>query len=308
VSIGIGILLGGVWVVSIQPGGGGVDLGTWDEEIVELNAEDLVSILEYNETDEVIPSTQTVPLLKQPSIIPQQSMPMDRETRSESSMPSISGIDNQRPRRANTLYDSPRLPSIHTAGHSMISPDLQHARISTSPAESPILNRLLSHTRAPMHQPSSFHLPHPHAHPLTHGTLSSTLGPAFQIGLSPVSPGFAILPMERKKTNTYAAGGDGVNGNSGPGRRRYWTHRIQRRRTVSDGEVSRVGHGSLGRPAESMADPGGEVEASREGWVGGSEVETGSSLRHENQEVGSTAQQTGLRWLTNFLPRWSHKD
>jgi hypothetical protein len=321
VSIGIVVLLGGVWIVSIQSGGGGIDLGTWDEEIVDLNAEDLG---EYNETDEEISTIETMPLLEHPISVHQERSglaSMVRESRSESSMSNISGIDKHGfgrmetqisltpdggPRRRDSLYDSPRIPSIHT-GQSIIPSDRQHARISTSPAESPILNRIITHTRVPMHQAtSSFHLPHPHAHALAHGTLSSPLGPALQIGLSPVSPGFAILPLERKKSNAYTAGGDGVvGGNAGPRRRRYW--RMQRRRTISDGEVSRIGH-DLRRQAESMDDQRGEVEASREGLVGGSEVETSSNLRQE--EASSNEQQTehSRGWLTNFLPKWSHKD
>src|SRR5258708_21641535 len=152
VSVGIAVLLGGVWFVSIQSGGGGVDLGTWDEEIVDLSSEDLESILEFNETNETTSTTETMPLLQQSANIPQErdgSMPIVRETRSESSVPNISGIDEhgfgkmktrislspgrrQRPHRADTLYDSPRIPSVHAAGQSMASSDPQHARISSS--------------------------------------------------------------------------------------------------------------------------------------------------------------------------------
>ena len=318
VSVGIVVLLGGVWVVSIQSGGGGVDVGTWDEEIVDLSAEEMESILEYEATS----TTETMSLLEQPATnIPQERsgvMPMVRETRSESSMPNVSGIDkhglgkmktrislspnrHQGLHRAKTLYDSPRIP-----GQSTISSDLQHARISSSPSESPILNRLISHTRVPMQQSTSFHLPHSHGHPLAHGTLSPSLGPALQIGLSPVSPGFAILPMERKKTSAYAPGGDGGSGIAGPGRRRYWTQKMQRRRTISDGEVSRMSTSmSLDRQADRMGD---EVEFSRESRVDGSEIEAGSS--REDYEAGSSVQRTGHRWgwLTNFRPRWSRKD
>ena len=325
VSVGIVVLLGGVWVVSIQSGGGGVDVGTWDEEIVDLSAEELEAILEY-ETDEATSTTETMTLLEQPTTnIPQERggvMPMVRETRSESSMLNVSGIDkhglgNMKTRislspirhqgllhRAKTLYDSPRIPSIHTTGQSTISSDLQHARISSSPSESPILNRLISHTRVPMQQSTSFNLPHSHGHPLTHGTLSPSLGPALQIGLSPVSPGFAILPMERKKTGAYAPGGDGGIGIAGPGRRRYWTQKMQRRRTVSDGEVSRISM-SLDRQADRTGD---EVEFSQASRIEGSEIEAGSS--REGQEVGSSVQRTRHRWgwLTNFRPRWSRKD
>lgn len=314
VSLGIVVLLGGVWFVSIQSGGGGIDLGTWDEEIVDLSSEDLESIIEFNETDETTSTTVTMPLLQQPSNIPHGSMPMVRESRSESSMPNVSGIDEhgfgkmkmrislspdrrQRPHRADTLYDSPRIPSVHTAGQSMTS-DLQHTRISSSPSESTILNRMVSYTRVPLRQ-SSFHAPHPH-HPLTHGT---GLGPAFQIGLSPVSPGFAILPLERKKTNAYAGGGDGV---SGPGRRKYLIQKMQRRRTVSDGEVPRTGPDLLVQ-ADSRA---GEIAVSRDDWVEGPEIETGPDASQEGQDARLTAQPTGhrWRWLTNFLPRWSRKD
>lgn len=308
VSVGIAVLLGGVWVVSIQSGGGGIDLGTWDEEIVDLSTEDSEAILEYNET-EVISTTETMPLLEQPTNICQERIAptaMERGTRSESSSGtdrrgsgrtprvSLSPDGRSRSRRAHTLYASPRVPSIQTAG---LSNERQPARISSSPSELSLLDRIVSHTRIPMHQAtSSFHLPHPH------GSLSSALGPALQIGLSPVSPGFAILPLERRKTSVYAAGGDcTVNGDGGLGRRRYW--KAQRRRTVSDGEVSRMGRDSTGRPAERM-DRQGVVEAFREGWVERPQIETDPPeiLRQEESAISQRTEHR-WRWFMDLFPR-----
>lgn len=306
VSTGIVILLGGVWVVSIQSGGGGVDLGTWDEEIIDFNSADLEGVLE---TDDAISAADAMPLLEQQAI---GSVPVEGETTSESSMrvdkPGFGKMKTpvscppdgrKRPRRAQTLYTSPRLPSIHTAGKSIIQ---EHARVASSPLESHPFNHVDSR---PMHQAtSSFHLSHPHAHALTHGSLSSSLAPALQIGLSPVSPGFAILPLERKKT---IAGGDGIGSGNGAPRGRYW--KMRRRRTVSDGEVSRRNYDLVGSQAQQKDQHVIEV-VDREDCIEEPEIEPGPSVRGLRQEnLPSIVQQMEhrWRWFTDFLPRGLHR-
>lgn len=306
-SVGIVTLLGGVWVVSIQSGGGGVDLGTWDEEIVDLSSEDLEALLE---TEEATLTAGTMPLLDQSESIQDRlrPAPMERETASESSVPTISGIDKfefgrMRTRtsfstdgRPESLYPSARVPSTHATGQPI---NLLHARFSSSPSEP--LNRLFSNSRVPMPQATNLsHAP---------GTLSSALGSALQIGLSPVSPGFAILPLERKKSPAYATGSDGiVSGNAGPGRRRYW--KMQRRRTISDGEVSMLGRDLTGRQAKRriMDHQDDDVDVLQDGRVEESETQTGFSVNlRQDQEVATMLDRTGWRRLTNILPRWPLK-
>jgi hypothetical protein len=256
VSLGIVILLGGIWVVSIQPDGGGIDVGTWDEEIVQLDPEELEVVPIYAEPNEVTSTSDTVPLIERPTIIRRQrTLAMKRGTRSESSITDVaeeeglggrqtqpSRSPNTRPQRAETLYTSPRIPSIASRSSTVTSDSDYQLRYSSP--KSQYLARAVSHPHALTTQSisSPFILP-----PHLHGTLSPPLGAGLQIGLSPLSPGFVILPVERRRASIYTAGvaegssSGSINGNNPPGnveRTRFWD--LQRRRTVSDSAGSRM--------------------------------------------------------------------
>lgn len=255
VSLGIVILLGGIWVVSIQPDGGGIDVGTWDEELVQLDPEELEVVPIYAGQNEGTSASDTVPLVERPTIIRRQrTLPMKRGTKSESSImgvaeegglgrrpaqPSLS--PDKRPQRAETLYTSPRIPSI-ASRRSTVTSDSDYQRYSSPQLQ--YLARAVSHPHALATQSitSPFILP-----PHSHGTLSPSLGAGLQIGLSPLSPGFVILPVERRRASVYTGGvaegpsGESINGNNPPGnveRTRFWD--LQRRRTVSDSAGSRM--------------------------------------------------------------------
>lgn len=324
VALGIVILLAGVWVVSIQAGGGGVDVGTWDEEIVDLTAAaDLASAAIYSEPDEVTSTSETVPLLKQSAGGRPGPVPMERETRSESNVPNIAdsvsadlGSENvgmrlerrrirpsvspdghlRRP-RAKTLYASPRIPSTQS---SRTAADQQALRFSSPPSHSQFLTRALSHSHANSQQGTSFH-----AHP--HGTLSSPIG-GLQIGLSPLSPGFAILPVERRRGSGYGnAIGEAVSESGNAGKLRL--SKLPRRRTVSDGEVSRL---SRGLPNEREDVDNADEIVEEDIAAAQPDLETGSSTTRElhperaNEPVANRRTER-WRWWRRITPNWGNK-
>jgi hypothetical protein len=277
VVLGIVVLLGGVWVVSIQAGGGGVDVGPWAEEqeligpngafcdepgeISDLHLLDRARDVDVESGDDGLQEISATPSKKDVRIGP---VPLDRETRSESSV-----IENLSPAMERVRYSvpepsRPRPPedgsSTRRRNSSLTSSTNRplSSSISTLPVSPTYQTRYALRHRATMHDgqriashphhsvapstpgPSStFTLPgHHHAH----GPLSPPLNPlggGFQIGLSPVSPGFTIMPKMRKTrlgglgraSGLVPSGSEHVGGERGE---------MERRRTVSEGDVNRV--------------------------------------------------------------------
>lgn len=253
VSIGIFVLLCGVWVVSIQPGsGGGVDIRPWTEEGLNLSGEDLAI---YSET-EVGRGEAAQPIMVPPPTVGSPKIPqfgpviMERETRSESNIPNISppsspiglGLDlgpeaanrltqssifpmGRRKGAQTQLYPGPRTPSIRRPTYD-ISSHLAHSRNMTYPHPNPSL------------MPASPSI----------GTVS-TLGTGFQIGLSPLSPGFTILPLERRRRPS------GMQASFADAGSEVVESVRERRRTVSEGEgsarVARGGRVTNAEPSEA---------------------------------------------------------
>ncbi|KAG2023499.1 hypothetical protein CC2G_001146 [Coprinopsis cinerea AmutBmut pab1-1] len=230
VSLGIIVLLCGVWVVSIQAGGGVVDVTPWTDEPEEMLCNEAVSREEDEET-----CLQEVPVSR-PSGPPRIGpVPLDRGTRSESSVPNIN---------ASTFSD------LHPHKHHRVSTDSeasQPCRRRRGSTTSDVSQHRLSR-RNTTHLPTSpslgsrYSLKHRlasvgnelyrHSHgSTTHGgPLSPPLNPAgFQIGLSPVSPGFAIMPMERRSRHSQQQAGLGLGLPPGSS---------NRRRTVSEGDAA----------------------------------------------------------------------
>ncbi len=303
--MGIVILLGGIWVVSIQPDGGGIDVGTWDEEIVQLDPEELEDVPIYVEPNEVTSTSDTVPLVVRPTIIRRQrTLPMKHGTRSESSIMDLTGEEglgrsqtqpsrspDKRPQRAETLYTSPRIPSI-ASRRSTVTSDRDYQLRYSSP-QSQYLSRAVSHPHALTTQSisSPFILP-----PHLHGT--PPLGAGLQIGLSPLSPGFVILPVERRRASVYTGEGSStgsINGGNPPGnveRTRFWD--LQRRRTVSDGAGSRINWGPVETEVTSH-----DVDANTEA---AQEVDTDqptSPITSDGHGVGRP--KTRWRWLRSVF-------
>ena len=204
VILGIFVLLGGVWVVSIHSGGRGVDVGTWNEgddfpcqESILLPGS--TECLE-GDTREAAPMS----MAKQPSPPARRPVAMERGTLSESDIPNMAIF----PQTVRSELDDPAQDSSLT---SILTTEIHHpqaAQISSSPQLPSQRSVPYCTRRGPARRPStSMHSgisrtasqPHSqstHLPPL--GPVSS-LGTGFQIGLSPSSPGFAIIPLDRRR-------------------------------------------------------------------------------------------------------------
>ncbi|KAJ7293572.1 hypothetical protein C8J57DRAFT_1269377 [Mycena rebaudengoi] len=189
VVVGIFVLLGGVWVVSIQSGDNSVDTDAWsDEDSVDGDATD-DSEVHFAETG-------------------------DRDgRRSPPRLNPTSLLCRFRALRSPQSTESQPLPSV----------PLSPSTIRTSSSR-----RRSQHLRA---QTLAYPLVPPAPNPV------ASLGAGFQIGLSPVSPGFSIVPRERGRILS------GLNHSYGFGdvveqaRRRDADRERRRRRTVSEGDV-----------------------------------------------------------------------
>lgn len=203
VTLGIVILLGGVWAVSLQA----VNVGTW------TSSDDVdVSLIEDEIADETdLPESNTTPTYPVPS-----------------------------------------------------SPEREHARSQSetavsSPPQSPLSPRRRAH----------HHLPGQISHGVAIPSCSppsAVPAPGFSIGLSPVSPGFAIVPRERRR----CVSGQSVD---------PWdeaARRVHARRTVSD----------------TNALPGDEVERGRE--------EAGEDDRTDS-DGWSTRARGRWKWLGSLI-------
>ncbi|KAG7450521.1 uncharacterized protein BT62DRAFT_927801, partial [Guyanagaster necrorhizus] len=236
VVLGIVVLLGGVWIVSIQSGDGEVE--PWDSDN-DLSDEEMVEEAAPSEPEITVSDSPTAPalpcLIRRPDV---EELPWG--SRSEPIM---------RPSAATGLgldlgLDRP-LPPQPTISLSEASERIQQSHTTNS-------NTGHSRRRRPTmddytllhrfhHVPSNTTL-HSHSHmhnlqlspPLNSRNAVSTLaGAGFQIGLSAVSPGFSIVPRERRRRISSFGMGASISGEEDD------IERMERarRRTVSDGHV-----------------------------------------------------------------------
>ncbi|KAG6857560.1 hypothetical protein H0H87_000159 [Tephrocybe sp. NHM501043] len=190
------VLLGGVWVVSIQSGAKEEDIETWGEcDDLDIGTPCLPDVEET--------------LLHTPQRIEIGSVAMERGTRSESDIHDLSG---------------PNGPTLDSG--STTSPPFR-----TSP-----LRHLLSPERTPSTLTSRMRRRRTTYDAGTHTSTRrsppllpiNTIGTGFQIGLSPVSPGFAIQPRERGRRVSGRGVSEILDGT---------VEEQLRRRTVSEGDV-----------------------------------------------------------------------
>lgn len=193
VVLGIFVLLGGVWVVSIQSGGGGIDVGTWNEGddfacqegILLPDSEDL------GDTQEAA----AMSMAKQPTFNhrPVGPQTIERGTVCESSISDMAmssqivDLELNDPAQDSTAeIHRPRAPQLSSS-----SPEVPSQRLSG--------RRVLARqSSTSMHSGNSRTVSQPHSQTTPLGPVS-TLGTGFQIGLSPSSPGFTILPLDRRR-------------------------------------------------------------------------------------------------------------
>ncbi|KAG6890405.1 hypothetical protein C0995_008759 [Termitomyces sp. Mi166 len=210
VAFGMTVLLGGVWIVSVQSGVKERDIETWSESGDSDIDETSVDVEEACNT----PPRFSVEF---------HPVPMERGTRSESDIPNLTRLnysahelDTSAPLRPSSRHHLSREgePSMHS---STVRSRVNRRRRTTFDDGG------TSHRRPPL-------LP------------INTLGTGFQIGLSPVSPGFALQPRERGR-RLSARGIADVTVNATLDEER------QRRRTVSEGDV-RKGVLETNRPVD----------------------------------------------------------
>jgi hypothetical protein len=268
VALGIVILLVGVWVVSIHSGGGGVDVGTWNEEGEDIIDEDTVIVTSEAEEEE------------DPSDLAYQTLDTNDSARSLSSHKTLGPIPISQQTQSEPLQTSlattSRTREAEDSHLQQLRAEHRYTVDSTGPLLSPPSFRatfaqrrstmasdtqrfLLSSHRRDGTLPSNVFSP-----PLN--TTVSTLGAGLQIGLSPISPGFAIVPKERKR-KVSGLGPDEIE-------QRPAGLRPQERRSVSEGTFGGALQAqrnlSFSDPGISVSrrteEPSSETATSRPGW------------------------------------------
>ncbi|KAJ3750414.1 hypothetical protein DFH05DRAFT_1467153 [Lentinula detonsa] len=242
VALGIVILLVGVWVVSIQAGGDGTLDVPWVQESA-FEEEDSEAVngnehaLNEGEVESGLSTSRDRYEGRSPSIEwGTQSEPMTNTVQSLPNLGRPTSPSSQPSLSPETSRLSP--PNVRSSVHRTRPTtviDTRHIRTpSNSQYNTLIHNSNNQHSRPPL----SPTLP----------TVSTLAGTGFQIGLSPFSPGFSVVPLERKR-RTSSHIGSGLSGNidplnprpldSGVGSMGYRTTQEQgeRRRTVSEGDI-----------------------------------------------------------------------
>ncbi|CAE6494284.1 unnamed protein product [Rhizoctonia solani] len=212
VSTGIVVLFGGVWALSVQQGGG-IKEGAWVEE--DSDESEIERTLAHHDTFSGSEHSLE-PILdgSRPPALSPDAVDESSEQRSSQSAPPRSPLDV--PPRSPAAGPIPKL-HIRTGSLDTSSP--------------PISPQRRSHTRP------------------RYGTLlgaeappSALVAPGFSIGLSPVSPGFALIPRARRRlglrsisegfsvttgpSNESGAGSGEAQGSTpSPGRRWRWIRR-----------------------------------------------------------------------------------
>ncbi|KAJ8522583.1 hypothetical protein ONZ45_g878 [Pleurotus djamor] len=221
VGLGMGILLSGVWVVSIQSDT--ADDGEWSDtdssdEEVPLSPHP-TAILDTNreQTNEPVIETTVDDLVKPDSDISESRQTIPRITTTAHSIglgrpPRRPLSETQSQRREDV---TPISPSVSSMSHPSSRPHREHRRRPTIDTISPFLNV----GQSQRHPPNASHT----SPPLN---AVSTLGTGFQIGLSPMSPGFSIVPRERHRRISGLRRDNSIEREDGD----------RRRRTVSEGD------------------------------------------------------------------------
>lgn len=235
--IGIIVLLGGVWAVSVvQSDGGGVDVGTWQEG-----------------ADEIIDEVLDVPAVSSP-VSPPTIAPSGRErghVRSATS-PASSTLERSAPFVPN-LPPLPATPFPSVQSDGPTSPN-------SSQTFSPFRRTRPSNRRR---------FPSFAGQEGASGASTLLPGGGFSIGLSPISPGFALVPRRR----VSGLGGPALAASEVP-------TRAGMRRTLSEGDVNEAGRhvdaggveaGAAGasRGDQAEGDPSGGARKSRWRWLKG---------------------------------------
>lgn len=254
VIVGIVILLGGVWVVSIQSGSGAEDAGAWsdDEDISligdESDEENIIDLDIESQSGQLIDVHDNGTRGRESVRI--GPVKMDRMSKSESNVPTLStpshdheedvetglGFDFRR-RLASTISQSARPPLAPDRDSLIPSTSYSNNDIPLSPSSVRTSTRRRSTLDRHGHNSN-----HNHSYTRTSTLLvPPQIGAGFQIGLSPVSPGFSILPRRRRVSALGMADVvvDAVAAEDEDERVKQKARERHRRRTVSEGDVRR---------------------------------------------------------------------
>ncbi|KAK0465030.1 uncharacterized protein EV420DRAFT_1262004 [Desarmillaria tabescens] len=250
VVLGIVILLGGVWIVSIQSGDGEVEPWNGDNDISD---EEMVEEAAPSEPEITLSDSPTEPTLpryiRRPEV---EELPWGSRSEPIMPLPAATGLG------LDLGLDRP-LPPQPTISLSEASERIQQSHTASSNAGQSRRRRptmddytlLRRHRRIPSYTGLNSHS---HLHNLqlspplnSRNTVSTLAGAGFQIGLSAVSPGFSIVPRERRRRTSGFGVGASISGDEAD---------VARRRTVSEGNVrTDVVLDSECRDREDGADP-----------------------------------------------------
>lgn len=242
VVLGIFVLLGGVWVVSIQSTTAGASEGDpWsDEESVEGANSDVESVI--NVVPDQLPASRDEEDIRPPPVARSRS---EVNVHTDHTLASLPERELRSPQSTvstplpSAMSPTTARPSSGLYGTSQRRPRSRHLRAQTENMSAPVPNPV------------------------------AALGAGFQIGLSPVSPGFGVAPTPRERgrilsgvgMHTSYAFGDVVE--QATARRA----RERRRRTVSEGDVMTRGLAleraellEAGRSRDADADADAETE------------------------------------------------
>lgn len=236
VVLGIVVLLGGVWIVSIQAGDGEVEPWNGDNE---LGDDEMLEEAAPSEPEITLSDSPTAPILprsiRRPDV---EELPWGSRSEPNMPLPAATGLG------LDLGLDRP-LPPQPTISLSEASERIQQSHVTSS-------NTSQSRRRRPTmddytlsrhhHRAPSYAALHSHSHthnlqmspPLnSRNTVSTLAGAGFQIGLSALSPGFSIVPRERRRRISGFGMGAPISGEEDD------IERMERarRRTVSEGNV-----------------------------------------------------------------------
>lgn len=199
VSLGIMILLGGVWAVSVQQGGG-IKEGAWVEE--DADEAEVERIGAFRDTfsgsehslEPILDGSRSLVISPNPvSDSATQDLFQDAPPRSPLEEPPRSPVSGSLPR----LHIRTGSLDAHPHTHASSPPTSPHRRSHTRPRYGTLLG-----AEAPP---------------------GALVTPGFSIGLSPVSPGFALIPRARRRlglrsiSEGFAAAGSSNGSREGSG-------------------------------------------------------------------------------------------
>lgn len=334
VLLGIAILLSGVSVISFPPEGGrGVDIGMWTEGEPPT---ELVSTGDESDVE----AQDDEPYEDEP--LPTESQVQSESTRGRSQAQIGLGLNiiTEPPEATPTLQLSPGPLSPSRSSHLRNPSSQTHIRQQTDSAllrSPPRSSRSVYTTSTGGAEPtistdgqsgaqtagrrrrrttlepgaSSTLSPLPPPFPNSLSPSASALS-GFSIGLSPISPGFSIVPRERRRRPTGSIvhapsggtanerGGDGQEGNEAVSTEQ--THlpshlyAFSMRRVVSEGDASRR------ERQRRQADAAGPAGGASYGTVGDGDLEGGSASEGQSGEDSSRRAKGRWKWLRDVLP------